>query len=64
MRGNKQAYTAAYERAVRGKSTRTLAEWFMYPFEDVYTRQAREQAVQDAAANLPTNQPEGPSATA
>lgn len=64
MRGNKQAYAAAYQRAVQGKSTRTLAEWFMYPFEDVYTRQAHEQAVQDAAALRNQTQPEGPSAAA
>jgi hypothetical protein len=64
MRGNKQAYTAAYQRAVQGKSTRTLPEWFMYPFEDVYTRQAHEKALQDAAVLRATSQPEGPSATA
>lgn len=64
MRGNKQAYTAAYQRAVQGKSTRTLPEWFMYPFEDVYTRQAHEQAAHDAAANRTPPQADGPSAAA
>jgi hypothetical protein len=42
---NKQAYEAAYQRVLQGKSPRTFAELLMYPFEDVYTRQAREKGL-------------------
>lgn len=50
MRMNKQAYDAAYQRALEGKSSRTLLELLMAPFEDTYTRQARERGHQDGAA--------------
>jgi hypothetical protein len=49
MGGNKQAYEAAYRRAVEGKSSRTFSEWLMYPFEDTYTRQSREKGTRDGA---------------
>lgn len=50
MRMNKQAYDAAYQRALEGKSSRTLLELLMAPFEDTYTRQSRERGHQDGAA--------------
>jgi hypothetical protein len=47
---NKQAYEAAYQRALQGKSSRTLVDLVMAPFEDAYTRQAREKGTRDGAA--------------
>jgi hypothetical protein len=46
---NKQAYEAAYERALHGRS-RPVWELVMTPFEDAYTRQAREQGERDGLA--------------
>ncbi len=43
MTGNKQAYDAAYQRALEGKSSRSLWDAIKAPFEDTYTRQSREQ---------------------
>lgn len=50
MSGNKQAYDAAYQRALAGKSSRTLLSLFMAPFEDNYTRQSREKGWKDGMA--------------
>ena len=50
MTGNKQAYQAAYDRALQGKSSRPIWEIFLAPFEDTYTRQSREQGARDGAA--------------
>ena len=50
MHGNKQAYQAAYERALAGKSTRSLLDILTWPFEDNYSRQSREQGARDGAA--------------
>ena len=46
---NKEAYQAAYDRALHGRS-RPVWELLMAPFEDTYTRQAREQGERDGAA--------------
>jgi len=46
---NREAYNAAYERALQGRS-RPVWELFLAPFEDTYTRQAREQGERDGAA--------------
>jgi hypothetical protein len=50
MHGNKQAYQAAYERALAGKTTRSLLDLLTWPFEDNYSRQSREQGARDGAA--------------
>ena len=50
MHGNKQAYQASYERALAGKSTRSLLDMLTWPFEDNYSRQSREQGARDGAA--------------
>jgi hypothetical protein len=50
MSGNKQAYEAAYQRALAGKSSRPLWSLFLAPFEDHYTRQSREQGQRDGMA--------------
>jgi hypothetical protein len=42
---NKQAYDAAYERALHGRSRPVWER--LNPFEDAYTRQAREQGERD-----------------
>jgi hypothetical protein len=49
MIANRQAYEAAYERALHGR-TRPVWERVLSPFEDAYTRQAREQGERDGAA--------------
>jgi hypothetical protein len=48
MIANKQAYEAAYDRALHGRS-RPVWEVLLAPFEDVYTRQAREQGERDGS---------------
>lgn len=50
MSGNKQAYDAAYERALQGKSSRSLVNMLLGLFEDEYTRQSREKGARDGAA--------------
>lgn len=50
MHGNKQAYQAAYERALAGKTTRSFLDMLTWPFEDNYSRQSREQGARDGAA--------------
>lgn len=50
MIGNKQAYQAAYERALQGKGSRRLRDFVLASLEDNYTRQSREQGARDGAA--------------
>lgn len=50
MSGNKQAYDAAYQRALAGKSSQTLWHFLITPFEDEYTRSSRERGARDGAA--------------
>lgn len=50
MSGNKQAYEAAYQRALAGKSSRPLWSLFLAPFEDQYTRTSREKGQRDGIA--------------
>lgn len=50
MGGNKQAYEEAYQRALHGKSSWSLKNFFLLPFEDTYTRQSREKGARDGAA--------------
>ena len=53
---NKQAYETAYRRALAGKSSHTIASFFLSPFEDEYTKQSRKEgeragrAAREAAA--------------
>lgn len=47
---NRQAYEAAYRRALAGKSSHTVASFFLSPFEDEYTRQSRRQGERDGRA--------------
>jgi hypothetical protein len=49
MGGNKHAYDAAFQRAREGKGARTWTEVLMSPFEDEYTRQAREKGARAGA---------------
>lgn len=46
---NRQAYQEAYDRALAGKSNRTILNVLMSPFEDHYTRQSREEGARDGA---------------
>ncbi|MBW3629442.1 MAG: hypothetical protein KY464_09110 [Gemmatimonadetes bacterium] len=46
---NREAYTAAYQRALAGRH-RPVWEIFMTPFEDQYTRVSRERGARDGAA--------------
>jgi ribosome modulation factor len=48
--GNKQAYDAAYQRGLAGKSSRPIWGFLLAPFEDEYTRQSREKGQRDGAA--------------
>ena len=50
MNGNKEAYEAAYQRALQGKSSQTFGSMLLSPFEDEYTRQSRQQGERDGAA--------------
>lgn len=47
---NRQAYQEAYDRAVEGKSPRTILNVLMSPFEDHYSRASREAGARDGAA--------------
>jgi hypothetical protein len=49
MIANREAYGAAYQRALGGHY-RPIWEILMTPFEDEYTREAREKGAQDGAA--------------
>ena len=46
---NRQAYDAAYDRALHGRG-RPVWELLLGPFEDAYTRQARQQGERDGSA--------------
>ena len=50
MIGNKDAYQAAYQRALHGKSSRPLWNVISMAFEDEYTRESREKGEQDGRA--------------
>lgn len=45
---NKQVYREAFEQARSGKS-RTLLQRLLFPFQDHYTQQSREQGERDGA---------------
>ncbi|HEX8391946.1 MAG TPA: hypothetical protein VF665_06290 [Longimicrobium sp.] len=47
---NKAAYQDAYQRALEGKSARSLGNLLTSLFEDHYTRESREQGARDGAA--------------
>ena len=47
---NKQAYETAYRRALAGKSSHTIASFFLSPFEDEYTKQSRQLGERDGRA--------------
>lgn len=59
---NRQAYQEAYDRALAGKSPRTILNVVMAPFEDHYTRESREQGSRDGAAARETGAPEATAA--
>ena len=48
MRGNQAVYKEAFEQARSGKS-RSLLQRLMFPFQDHYTQQSREQGERDGA---------------
>lgn len=48
MRGNKQVYNEAFERA-RGGKARSVLQRLLFPFQDHYTQQSREQGERDGA---------------
>ena len=50
MNGNKEAYEAAYQRALQGKSSTSLWDLLGRAFEDEYTRQSREKGERDGQA--------------
>ncbi len=50
MGGNKAAYDSAYQRALEGKSSRSVWAFFTTYFEDEYTRQSRVRGERDGAA--------------
>jgi hypothetical protein len=50
MSGNKAAYDLAYQRALEGKSSRSMWAFLTTFFEDEYTRQSRERGERDGAA--------------
>lgn len=50
MIGNKDAYNAAYQRALQGKSSRPLWNVISMVFEDEYTRESREKGERDGRA--------------
>jgi hypothetical protein len=47
---NRQVYDGVYRRVLEGKSSRTLWETILSPFEDVETRKSREAAEREALA--------------
>jgi hypothetical protein len=49
MHANKQVYQEAFERARTGKS-RGLLQRLLFPFQDHYTQQSREQGEHDGLA--------------
>ena len=50
MHKNKAAYDAAYKRALDGKSSNAIWNFFNSAFEDEYTRESREAGARDGAA--------------
>jgi len=53
---NRQVYDNAYRRVLEGKSSRTLWETVLAPFEDVETRMSREAGEREARAARETMQ--------
>ena len=51
MNSNQEAYDLAYQRAVEGKSPRSLWSIITSAFEDEYTRKSREKGTRDGAAD-------------
>lgn len=49
---NKQVYETAYRRTLEGKSSRTLWDTVLAPFESVEDRMSREAGERDARAAL------------
>jgi hypothetical protein len=47
---NKAAYQEAYQRAVEGKSGRSIGTLLTGLFEDHYSRESREQGTRDGTA--------------
>ena len=47
---NKAAYQEAYQRAVEGKTGRSIGTLLTSLFEDHYTRESREQGTRDGLA--------------
>ncbi|HEX2190490.1 MAG TPA: hypothetical protein VHG51_16395 [Longimicrobiaceae bacterium] len=52
---NKQVYDTAYRRTLEGKSSRTLWDTVLAPFESVEDRMSREAGERDARAALAEN---------
>ena len=50
MHKNKAAYDAAYQRAVEGRSSQPIWNFFNSAFEDEYTRESRTAGARDGAA--------------
>lgn len=50
MTANKKVYREAYQRAVDGRSARSLVQLLLSPFEDEYTRTSRLNGASDGAA--------------
>ena len=50
MHKNKEAYNAAYQRAVEGKSSNAIWNFFNSAFEDEYSRESRQAGARDGAA--------------
>lgn len=50
MIGNKDAYEAAYQRALHGKSSRPWWNLISVMFEDEFTRESREKGEHDGRA--------------
>jgi hypothetical protein len=50
MPANKKAYREAYQRAVEGRSPRSIVQLLLSPFEDEYTRGSRLSGATAGAA--------------
>jgi hypothetical protein len=50
MTANKKAYQEAYQRALEGRSPRSVVQLLLSPFEDEYTRTSRLSGASDGAA--------------
>ena len=50
MTANKKAYREAYQRAVEGRSPRSIVQLLLSPFEDEYTRESRLSGASAGAA--------------